>query len=177
MGVMDLNRCIKVSGLLGRVHRFSQKLLAETTACPKRTTALKAHTSLFLLAEARVRRKLISCQASHIHGFKGRPHKTPQNYHEILFGRFPVLNRLNGKILTSMLRSRSCGISIPLARKTLDMQDLYPCWEDIASFFSSNRKMRKSGNCWTVALTGIIAYNGSTLRVRVHGKLSAYREI
>ena len=44
--------------------------------------------------------------------------------------------------------------------------------EDIASFFSSNRKMRKSGNCWTVALTGIIAYNGSTLRVRVNGKLS-----
>ena len=27
------------------------------TACPKRTTALKAHTSLFLLAEARARRK------------------------------------------------------------------------------------------------------------------------
>ena len=44
----------------------------------------------------------------------------------------------------------------PLARKTLDMQDLYPCIEDIASFFSSNRKMRKSANCWTVALTGLI---------------------
>ena len=58
---------------LTRVHRFSQKLLAETTACPKRTTAMKADTSLFLLAEARVRTKLISChisQASHIHGFK-----------------------------------------------------------------------------------------------------------
>ena len=36
-----------------------------------------------------------------------------------------------------MLRSRSWEISIPLARKTLDMQDLYPCKEDIASFFSS----------------------------------------
>ena len=69
------------------------------------------------------------------------------------------------------------GYQSPWRRKTLDMQDLYPCWEDIASFFSSNRKMRKSGNCWTVALTGIIAYNGSTLRVRVNGKLSAYREI
>ena len=33
--------------------------------------------------------------------------------------------------------------------------------------------MRKSGNCWTVALTGIIAYNGTTLRVRVSGKLIA----
>ena len=39
--------------------------------------------------------------------------------------------------LTSMLRSRSWDISIPLARKTLDMQDLYPWKEDIASFFSS----------------------------------------
>ena len=35
------------------------------------------------------------------------------------------------KFLTSMLRSRSWEISIPLARNTLDMQDLYPWIEDI----------------------------------------------
>ena len=64
--------------------------------------------------------------------------------------------RSMAKFLTSMLRSRSWEISIPLARKTLDMQDLYPWMEDIASFFSSNRKMRKSANYWTVALTGLI---------------------
>ena len=38
----------------------------------------------------------------------------------------------------------------PLARKTIDLQDLYPCMEDIASFFSSNRNMMK------VALAGLI---------------------
>ena len=83
----------------------------------------------------------------------------PQNYHEIPSWRFPVFftGRSMEKFLTSMLRSRSWEISIPLARKTLDMQDLYPCLEDIASFFSSNRKMRKSANCWTVALTGLIS--------------------
>ena len=59
----------------------------------------------------------------------------------------------------------------PLGQENL-MQDLCPLLEDMASFFSSNRKMRKSGNCWTVALTGIIAYNGSAPRVRVNGKLS-----
>ena len=39
--------------------------------------------------------------------------------------------RSMAKFLTSMLRSWSWEISIPLARKTLDMQDLYPCREDI----------------------------------------------
>ena len=45
MGVMDSDRCIKVSGLLGSIV-FGQTLLAETTACRKCTAALKAHTSL-----------------------------------------------------------------------------------------------------------------------------------
>ena len=51
--------------------------------------------------------------------------------------RESLLSVLRSRILTSMLRSRSWEISIPLARKTSDMQDLYPCKEDIASFFSS----------------------------------------
>ena len=138
MGVLDRDRCIKVSGLLGSIilaKSFWQKRQLARTA-------LKTHTSLFLLAEAMMRRKLISChisQASHIHGFKGRPHKTPQNYHEIPFGCFPVLNRaLNG-----MLRSRSCGISI--RQENLRYARYISLLEDIASFFSSNKKMRKSG--------------------------------
>ena len=77
-------------------------------------------------------------------------------YTYILGASLCCTGRSMAKFLTSMLRSRSWEISIPLARKTLDMQDLYPCMEDIASFFSSNRKMRKSANCWTVALTGLI---------------------
>ena len=160
MGVMDRDRCIKVSGLLGSIV-FSQTLLAETTACPKRTTALKAHTSLFLLAEARVRRKasflVISARLAIFMGSKGgliRRLRTIMRSH--LGATLCCTGQSMAKFLTSMLRSRSWEISIPLARKTLDMQDLYPCIEDIASFFSSNRKTRKSDNCWTVALTGLI---------------------
>ena len=87
--------------------------------------------------------------------------------------------RSMAKFLTRMLWSRSWEISIPLARKTLDMQDIYPWIEDIASFFSSNRKMRKSANCWTVALTGLICLtwhhcpesldNLQAWRLRFHG--------
>ena len=161
MGVMDRDRCIKVSGFLGSIV-FSQTFLGETTACPKRTTALKAHTSRFLLAEARVRRKasflVISARLDILMGSKGgliRRLRTIMKSH--LGATLFLLHRaLDGENLTSMLRS--CEISIPLARKTLDMQDPYPCKEDIASFFSSNRKMRKSANCWTVALTGLICF-------------------
>ena len=67
------------------------------------------------------------------------------------------------KFLTSMLRSRSWEISIPLARKTLDMQDIYPWMEDIASFFSSNRKMRKSANCGPLRLGKSPDLGGLTL--------------
>ena len=52
----------------------------------------------------------------------------PQNYHEIPSWRFPVLHRaLDGENLTSMLRSKAMGnLNSPFARKTLDMQDIYP---------------------------------------------------
>ena len=61
----------------------------------------------------------------------------------------------------------------PLAQENLRYARSISLLEDIASFFSSNRKMRKSGNCWTVAWTGLIAYNGTTLRVTVSGKFIA----